>query len=82
MKLLFILGSFCLFTVAADAQITDDEILNLISDEDSVWEALRGLSLVGTKDDLQLVQSYANSADASARIKEQATLTANAIQSR
>jgi multidrug efflux pump subunit AcrA (membrane-fusion protein) len=60
----------------------DDEILNLISDEDSVWEALRGLSLVGTKDDLQLVQSYANSADASARIKEQATLTANAIQSR
>ena len=60
----------------------DDEILNLISDEDSVWEALRGLSLVGTKDDLQLVQSYANSADASARIKEQASATAKAIQSR
>ena len=60
----------------------DDEILNLISDEDSVWEALRGLSLVGTKDDLQLVQSYATSADASSRIKEQASLTAKTIQNR
>lgn len=57
----------------------DDEVLNLISDEDSVWEALRGLSLVGTKDDLQLVQSLT---DASERIKEQASLTAKAIQSR
>ena len=60
----------------------DDEILNLISDEDSVWEALRGLSLVGTKDDLQLVQTYANSTDASNRTKEQAALTAKAIQNR
>jgi hypothetical protein len=65
------------------SQVTrDDEILNLISDEDSVWEALRGLSLVGTKDDLQLVQSYATSTDASIRIKEQASLTARAIQNR
>ena len=59
----------------------DDELLNLISDEDSVWEALRGLSLVGTKDDLQLIQSYATSTEASARIKEQAKLTAKAIES-
>ena len=60
----------------------DDEVLNLIPDEDSVWESLRGLSLIGTKDDLQLVQSYATSADASLRIKEQASLTAKVIQSR
>lgn len=60
----------------------DDEILNLISDEDSVWEALRGLSLVGTKDDLQLIKSYANSTEASSRIKEQAALTAKAIETR
>jgi HEAT repeats len=60
----------------------DDEILNLISDEDSVWEALRGLALVGTKDDLQLVQTYATSTDASDSIKEQASLTAKAIQNR
>lgn len=60
----------------------DDEVLNLISDEDSVWEALRGLALVGVKDDLQLVQSYVTSTDVSTRIKEQAGLTAKAIQSR
>lgn len=60
----------------------DDEVLNLISDEDSVWEVLRALSLVGTKDDLQLVQSYTNSPDSSGRIKEQADLSAKAIQSR
>ena len=60
----------------------DDEILTLISDEDSVWEALRGLSFVGTEDDLELVQSYATSADVSTRIKDQASVTAKAIQSR
>jgi hypothetical protein len=60
----------------------DDEVLNLISDEDSIWEALRGLALVGTKDDLQPVQNYAASTDASNRIKEQAALTAKAIESR
>ena len=65
------------------SQVTrDDEVLNLISDEDSVWEALRGLALVGTKDDLQLVQTYSESTDASTRVKEQASLTAKAIQSR
>jgi hypothetical protein len=60
----------------------DEVVLNVISDEDSVWEALRGLALVGTKDDLQLIQSYATSADASSRIKEQAGLTAKAIENR
>ena len=60
----------------------DDEVLNLISDEASVWEALRALTLVGTKDDVQLVQSYADSTESSNRIKEQASLTAKAIQNR
>ena len=60
----------------------EDEVLNLISDEDSIWEALRGLALIGKKDDLQLVQSYVTSADASTRLKEQATQTAKAIQNR
>jgi hypothetical protein len=63
------------------SQVTkDEEVLNLISDEDSVWEALRGLALVGTKDDLQLVQSYVTSTEASTRIQEQAKLTAKAIE--
>jgi len=38
--------------------------------------------LVGTKEDLPLVQSYADSSDASARVKEQAKLTAEAISRR
>jgi len=60
----------------------DEEVLELNSDEQSVWEVLRGLSLIGTKDDLQLVQSYATSADVSTRIKDQAAQTVKAIQSR
>ena len=56
--------------------------MSLYSDEDSVWEALRGLALAGTADDLPLVQSYANSNEVSGRIKEQAGLTANAISHR
>jgi hypothetical protein len=60
----------------------DDELISLNSDEDSVWEALRGLALAGTADDLPLVQSYADSNDVSGRIKEQADLTAQAINRR
>jgi len=60
----------------------DEEVLTLISDEGSVYEALRGLSLIGTKDDLSLVQTYATSQDASPRVKEQAALTTKAIESR
>src|ERR1051325_1771531 len=62
------------------SQVTrDEELLSLNSDEDSVWEALRGLALVGTAEDLPLVQSYANSSEVSGRIKEQADLTAKTI---
>ena len=65
------------------SQVTrDEELLNLNSDENSIREALRGLALVGTAEDLPLVQSYANSNEASGRIKEQADLTAKAINYR
>ena len=65
------------------SQIThDDELLSLYSDEDSIWEALRGLALAGKADDLPLVQSYADSTEVSGRIKEQAGLTAKAISRR
>ena len=60
----------------------DDELLSLNSDEDSVWEALRGLALAGTAEDLPLVQSYADSTEVAGRIKEQAGLTAKAISHR
>jgi hypothetical protein len=60
----------------------DEDLLSLTSDEDSVWEALRGLALAGKAEDLPLVQSYANSTEVSGRIKEQAGLTAQAISRR
>jgi HEAT repeat protein len=65
------------------SQITrDEDFMSLNSDEGSVWEALRALALVGTKDDLPLIDAYASSTDASARVKEQANLTAKSIISR
>lgn len=59
-----------------------DEILTLNSDEDSVWEALRGLALIGQIDDIQSIQNYAGQSDVADRIKEQAALTVKSIQSR
>jgi hypothetical protein len=63
------------------SQITrDEDLISLNSDEDSVWEALRALALVGTPGDLPLIDAYASSTGASARVKEQASLTAKAIR--
>jgi hypothetical protein len=60
-----------------------DAVLTIKSDEQSLWEALRGLSVVGEQEDLLLVERYASGAElVSDRIKQQATLTANAIKSR
>ena len=58
----------------------DEDLLSLNSDEGTVWEALRALAIVGTTEDLPLVQSYEESA--SGRVKEQADLTAKAISNR
>lgn len=60
----------------------DEDLLTINSDEQSVWEALRGLALVGTAEDLPLIQSYADSNEVSKRVKEQADLTAKAINHR
>jgi hypothetical protein len=57
----------------------DEEVMSLNSDEQSVWEALRALALIGSADDLPLVQSYASATDVSPRIKEQARVTAQTI---
>ena len=60
-----------------------DAVLTLKSDEQSVWEALRGLAVVGQEQDLAIIERYANGTDTtSERMKQQATLTANAIKSR
>jgi hypothetical protein len=60
-----------------------DAVLTIKPDEQSLWEALRGLSVVGRPEDLPLIESYASGVEPSSeRIKQQAALTANAIKSR
>ena len=60
-----------------------DAVLAIKSDEQSIWEALRGLSIVGQQEDLPLIERYASGAEpVSERIKQQAALTARAIKSR
>ncbi len=63
-----------------------ETLLTLSSDEESIWEALRGLALVGDKDDLPVLEQYergqAPGPIRSDRIKDQAALTARTIRSR
>ena len=60
-----------------------DPVLTIKPDEQSVWEALRGLSVVGQKEDLPVIERYANGVEpVSDRIKQQAASAANAVKSR
>lgn len=60
-----------------------DAVLTIRSDEQSVWEALRALAVVGNAADLPLIERYANGAvSVSERLKQQARLTGNAITGR
>jgi hypothetical protein len=69
--------------IANGAQVTQGEhVLSLISDENSVWEALRGLALVGSYEDVPVIQTYVHSNDVSAKLREQAKNTVNAIETR
>jgi len=63
------------------AQVSSgDEVISLSSDEASVFEGLRALAIIGTKDELPVVQAFASSP--SKRISQQADLTAKVLQSR
>lgn len=58
-------------------------ILTLNSDANSIWEALRGLALIGKSEDLGEIDRYVRGVDSlPERIKQQAALTARVIQSR
>ena len=58
-------------------------ILTIDSDSNSIWEALRGLAFIGKPEDLSEIDRYAKGVDSlPERIKQQAALTAKAIQSR
>ena len=62
---------------------SDNTILTIDSDAGSVWEALRGLALIGEAKDLSEVERYVRGVDSLPdQIKGQAALTAKAIQSR
>ena len=60
----------------------ENTLLTIISDEDSVWEVLRGLALVGRPEDLPLIEGYAHAATQPGRIRQQAAATADAIKRR
>jgi hypothetical protein len=77
-------GTIDTIMVATGSNVTTGQaILAIKSDEQSIWEALRALAVVGTQEDLKLIEDYATGAFASSeRIKQQAALTANAIKSR
>lgn len=80
-------GSVERIAVPSGGKIAKGETLMTINpDEESVWEALRGLALIGEGDDLPAVETYVNgSAEgpaSTARTKEQAALTAKAIEGR
>lgn len=79
-----LLGKVDRLLVANGATLkTGDAVLTINSDEQSVWESLRGLALVGKPEDLSFVERYASGDErASDRIKQQAALTANAIKGR
>lgn len=61
---------------------TGSPVLTIKPDDESVWEALRALAVVGTAEDLPVIERYAAGERASDRIKQQAGLTANAIRNR
>jgi hypothetical protein len=61
-----------------------EKLFTIAPDSESVWEALRALYLIGDREDLKDVERYAQEGVAGMppNIKQQATLTAQAIESR
>jgi hypothetical protein len=58
-------------------------VLTITSDEESVWEVLRGLSLIGEAEDLPEIERYARGVGSLPdRIKQQAAVTAKIIRAR
>lgn len=77
-------GAINRILVGNDSSVSKgDPVLALRSDEQSIWEALRALSIVGQKEDLPIIERYeSGSNDVSDRLKQQAALTAKSIESR
>jgi len=60
-----------------------DALVEISSDKEHAWEALRALWTVGTKDDLEDIQRYARGIPGMPeKVQEQAVLTVRAIEAR
>ncbi len=57
----------------------DAELMVVLPDPVHLWEALRALYLVGTEEDLELIEPYLGSDEANESIRRQAHLTREAI---
>ena len=70
--------------LAEDGQKVDagDELMVLLPDPMHLWEALRALYLVGTKEDLELLEPYLGAGEENESIRSQAHLTREAILKR
>jgi biotin carboxyl carrier protein len=62
---------------------TGAALMTLAPDEQSLWESLRSLAVIGQKEDVPSIKRYANAGSGtSERIRQQAALTIEAIQKR
>jgi hypothetical protein len=79
-----LIGKVDRLLVASGASLENGAaVLTIKSDEQSIWETLRALAVVGQPEDLGLMENYISGAEpVSERLKQQATLTANAIKQR
>ena len=70
--------------LAEDGQEVDAgaELMVLLPDPVHLWEALRALYLVGTEEDLELIEPYLGSSEEDESIRSQAHLTREAILKR
>jgi len=77
-------GAVLGWDVADRATVSTGQPLGRITpSEDQVWEALRGLYLVGGAEDLEAVRKFARGSEGiSTRVKQQAEITAQAIEKR
>lgn len=77
-------GRFGRWLVADGANVAaGQQIGSILPDDDSVWEALRALYLIGATEDLDVIPPYARAGgDWPPQIAQQAQLTMEAIRSR
>ncbi len=70
-------------TVVSDQTVAEGDALILLSpDPEHVWESLRGLYLMGTRAELELVESYTRAPRYTEELRRQARATAEAIRER